>query len=443
MFTTTKIIGGTAALAVVSGSWEKIKAFFHRFYSMFVVSMEIKGLASYAFAMYLLKEFKCSQFSDVDISAFSEYVRPAKCNLLIGIRRIPNKSTVWWTGYRWITTKRGWNGISITFIRGMFNANELASASIAYYNSHNELQATNNECRFFVEIKQGSIGDKQDLLGSLKGKSGGKDVGEDEVEVEGFGKTSGSVDKFTGELLGWKIGDIGQPVLPNAIDYLSYPDSIMAAYHNAQRWKANELWYKDHLIPWKQGLMFIGRPGTGKTSFIKALGQDLNIPIFIFDVATMTNKDFREKWMECRGWAPCIIAIEDIHSVFDGRKNICHSGKMETGLTFEFLLNTVDGLENSEGIFFIVTGNDLSTVDPALGGHKGVSNGKDWSRPGRVDQVIHFDYLSDGGKLKMAERIFAEIPEDKWMPLVNSNKPVTGAQFQFTCSQLALSLYEK
>jgi SpoVK/Ycf46/Vps4 family AAA+-type ATPase len=135
---------------------------------------------------------------------------------------------------------------------------------------------------------------------------------------------------------------------------------------------------------------------------------------------------------------PCIALIEDIDGVFHGRKNISGgnaemsaflrnaemmgrdgqdgqggdgedtisqpkeaSGEdgegrqqrqmrrpqipMNSGLTFDCLLNVLDGVERLEGVFVIITTNDITKVDPAIGQPTG-DNGS--TRPGRIDRVI-------------------------------------------------------
>ena len=42
-------------------------------------------------------------------------------------------------------------------------------------------------------------------------------------------------------------------------------------------------------------------------------------------------------------------------------------GPLLNPLTFDCLLNCLDGVERSDGIFTIITTNDIAKVDPALG----------------------------------------------------------------------------
>jgi ATP-dependent 26S proteasome regulatory subunit len=153
----------------------------------------------------------------------------------------------------------------------------------------------------------------------------------------------------------------------------------------------------------------------------------------------MTNQDFISAWEESMSRTPCITLFEDIDGVFNGRENVATKGSMNSGLTFDCLLNTLDGVQNTDGCFIVVTTNCIEHVDRAIGIP---SNGDDVSsRPGRIDRVINFVPLSTEGKEKMANRILGGFPENKWKHLITEAKDRTGAQFQDMCSRLALKLF--
>ena len=194
------------------------------------------------------------------------------------------------------------------------------------------------------------------------------------------------------------------------------------------------------MIPWKLGQHYVGVAGTGKTALVRAIGQSENMPIFIFDLASMTNSDFVDAWAEAMDWSPCVVLIEDIHKIYEGGKRVADTGE-EAGLTFDCLLNVLDGVENTDGIVTIITSNDVSKVDPTLGGTYGLKEGaKPRTRPGRVDRVVHFDILDKPGREKMANRILDEIDEDRKVKAIKSGDGMTGAEFQDLCRRIAQGL---
>ena len=66
-----------------------------------------------------------------------------------------------------------------------------------------------------------------------------------------------------------------------------------------------------------------GPPGTGKTALVRAFAEDLDLPIYVFSLAQMSNGTLMDCWKNLQLNIPCIALIEDIDNIFDGRKNIC------------------------------------------------------------------------------------------------------------------------
>lgn len=122
---------------------------------------------------------------------------------------------------------------------------------------------------------------------------------------------------------------------------------------------------------------------------------------------------------------PCIALIEDLDAVFHGRENI--AGEY---LTFDCLLNCLDGVERSDDVFLVVTTNHAETLDAAL------------TRPGRLDRILELTNPDLDGRFKLCKRILAEWPET-WAETVVAGVNDTGAQFQDRCTQLALQKYWK
>ena len=203
----------------------------------------------------------------------------------------------------------------------------------------------------------------------------------------------------------------------------------------ARCWAASRAWYQQREIPWRRGWLLYGPPGTGKSAFTRAIGQDLNLPIYHFDLGSMDNREFMAAWNDALTNTPAIVLIEDIDGVFNGRKNVAVE---EGGLDFSTLLNAISGVQKSDGIFTIVTTNKIETVDEALGviAPDGMS-----SRPGRLDRVILMPVLSKAGRDKMAARILANEPQEVRDRLVAEGESDTGAKFQERCSRYALVSY--
>ena len=233
---------------------------------------------------------------------------------------------------------------------------------------------------------------------------------------------------------------------------------------------------------WSNG---IASHNTGKTALARAFAKDLNMPIFVYNLAEMSNESLRREWQNMQQHVPCIALIEDIDNVFHGRKNVRSmggfgmgyldrlrdrkkpagpgvpggkKGEEEEGLpsgsfmevSFDTLLNCLDGVEQATGVFAIITTNDISKIDDALGRPKPSGNGEvDFisTRPGRIDKVIELTYIANDNKLRMAERILQGYPKGmeqmKKFIATHHDLQETPAQFQERCSDVALRLLWK
>jgi len=124
----------------------------------------------------------------------------------------------------------------------------------------------------------------------------------------------------------------------------------------------------------KRGYGIGGPPGTGKTSAILELENDLRDIPFVYINATAfrdadiigVNRIFRF----IRTISPCIAVLEDIDTFDLGNKN------MKLGE----ILEEIDTVKNDNPVVFIVTFNESDKVHYSLLG-----------RPGRIDQVFLID----------------------------------------------------
>jgi len=422
------VFGGAAIVGVVVGFWSYIKLYASKIFSLFVVRIEFNRQTGVAFAILLNKKFKCSPLGKKLYTGYHEYVRPNKRNQIVAFEEIPKEATIWWRGKRPLLVSGSIESLSITFVRGFYKRDELILEAVNAFNDEKNRKNWKKGDRFRVKKKYGTIGSSKQE-GQLKQTS-------DEAPVAS--QEPPDANKHTKRPIGWTREEIGQPKADGAMDKLSLSADSLNAMKEALLWRDSEQWFKERSIPWKRGWLLHGEPGTGKTAFTRALGQELNMPIFSFDLATMTNKDFSDAWSDTMGWSPCIALFEDIDAIFKGRENIAVKG-MENGLTFDSFLNCIDGVENTDGIFVIITTNDVNVIDPAIGN---IVNGEGMStRPGRIDRAIEFELLDRDGRIKMATRIMEGLAEDKWKYFIDKYDKDTGAQFQERCCRLALRLF--
>lgn len=144
-------------------------------------------------------------------------------------------------------------------------------------------------------------------------------------------------------------------------------------FQDLDRFLASRDLYRQRGIPWRRGYLLYGPPGTGKSSLIQAIASHYDRQLVSLSLTDMDDSALLRAWSEIT--ATSIIALEDIDSVFSGRKPLGE-------LSFSALLNTLDGAGAVEGSITILTTNHREQLDPAL------------IRPGRCDREFELGYLN-------------------------------------------------
>ncbi len=164
----------------------------------------------------------------------------------------------------------------------------------------------------------------------------------------------------------------------------------------------NEQFYKDNGFTYKRGLLLYGPGGTGKSSLIKYIGTQVDVPTLIINGKVDMDSQLKELIdMSCPNG--CIVAIEDIDGIEAYKRSE--------------LLNFLDGMSSPKRCYFIATTNHLERVGYALA-----------NRPSRFDMVVEVPEPKEDTREKLIKHYFGKDAASFDMPkLLSETKGFTGA----------------
>jgi hypothetical protein len=425
------LLGAGGIGVVVFKCWDQIKIFLGWVMSIFIVSIDIQDDrdAQRALSLYIMDKCRPFSLNERSYKMVDTYVKKTYSKQSVLYRQMTGP-TIFFQGWRffWISESSNYH-TSFRCIRGLFNSDRFMIDVVDYYNETRSIQAKD---RFYIK----NIVGKSKNLKLMVGNSKTSGDGNSQAAAPSFRTDEDDFFKFNIPVK-WKRNELGPFKVSNK-NYIPCSKEIVEIQKTCIEWKNSERWHRDRGVPWKLGWLFIGEPGTGKTSLVKTLGEELDFPIRSFDLASLTNEELLEEWGEMTRETPCIALLEDIDTVFDGRKNI--SGK-EDGLTFDCLLNCLDGVRNSEGLITVITSNVRDSIDPAICAIKTDKTNIVSSRPGRVDKEVTFTKPDREHMQEFCKRVLPEHPL-YWDSIIEEGLKYadTSCQFQSRCTNLARSL---
>jgi hypothetical protein len=468
----TKLLAGSAVIGLIAGFWGRIKTVAWKFFNLFVQQVElIDDITATAVVGHLIKNYTRSRLYEKTYGAAYEHTQDNKYGL-IPYEMFGKRDIIFWNGWfpflfttgKGTTPAPGQNAnagnqerspAKITFVRRTVDVEAIIKAACDERNAvawnvdyHNKKRVR----RFFI----------RHVPAMVSGKTGATNSGT--AGIAWYQQNHFRLLQHTVEQLGKRVTASKSP-----LEDLIFPQRIKNLIREILLWRNNKEWYQDRGIPWKRGWLCYGPPGTGKTALARAFAEELDMPIFVYNLSEIGNHEMMKAWSEMQANIPCVALIEDIDNVFHGRENVVKKGfgslllpRKKKGkddddgdegrsfglLSFDTLLNCLDGVERSDGVFTVITTNDISKVDPALGQPRRLPDGTVEfisTRPGRIDKAVELTYMEPADKKLMARKILGEY-EEAYLEMLDfidrfSDLQETPAQFQERCAQIALACF--
>src|SRR5581483_7353621 len=158
-----------------------------------------------------------------------------------------------------------------------------------------------------------------------------------------------------------------------------------------------------------RGILLLGVPGTGKSAFAKALGNETGRPTLLLDVGSLlgslvgqSESNLRQALRIADAMSPCLLFVDEIEKALSGVGSQGDSG-VATRM-FGALLTWLS--DHTTDVFFVGTSNDVSKLPP------------EFTRAERFDAVYFLDLPTSEEKdliWAMYRRQFG-IPESQARP---------------------------
>lgn len=177
-----------------------------------------------------------------------------------------------------------------------------------------------------------------------------------------------------------------------------------------------------------RGVLLLGVPGTGKSAFAKALGNETGRPTLILDIGALmgslvgqTEQNIRQALRIADAMAPCILFVDELEKGLAGV-----GGQGDSGVSTRLFGALLTWLaDHQSDVFFIATSNDISKLPP------------EFTRAERLDAVFFLDLPATTEK-----RAIWEMNRREYGIATNQKQPAdenwTGAEIKACCRLAAL-----
>ena len=441
------LLGGGILLTVIVTCWDKVRGFLWNFLALFIAEFRFDNQLTKYGAVYAWDSLK-NKKSMAPIYKTELFGSGANSRVLIRETGFANLRLVWFGKVPCLVTINKDFESSFYGIKPFINHETMIKTALQhYYDNYSKIEIEKEEdfkkqrSRFCTLYVRGSLNKPES---STDGTDGAGATGGDVFTSHSYIGFSESEQLDIGRRVNYTAEDYRQLTTftkkdVSLMDNLYLTKQMNQVKDKLQRWFDNKDWFIDRSIQWKRGILLHGEPGTGKTSFISALAEHFRVPMYIFDLSTFTNDDLEKWWKKIRASTPCFVVFEDFDSVFDGRKNVHSEGAiMNKPVSFDCILNTLDGAVKYDGIVTFVTTNNMEKIDRAIGGGG-------YTRPGRIDYVFEMNGIDTGGKKFIAEKIFHDMDnkDELVFNALEAENVITPAQFKEHCINAALESYDK
>ena len=190
-----------------------------------------------------------------------------------------------------------------------------------------------------------------------------------------------------------------------------------------------EDWFRQHNLPYRRGYLLWGAPGNGKTATIRVMAAHPYIRPYTLDLSDSEEKsaDVLRLFEKAAENTPALVILEDLDRAFptEGKRT------QERTVSFQTLLNCLDGVGSQDGVIVVATANDPTCLDPAI-----------LKRPGRFDRVVQFRNPDPDLRREYYQRLSPALTGDEFEIAIEQTEGFSFAQLRETYILGAQSAFE-
>lgn len=425
-FTTLATLGGIGA--IVAAGWSQFRGTLRYVANHLFVHTTLSNELSTPFRNYVTVNWQMAPSGRSVFIAPLIVLRNESMGRLLPIKLPPGGVSIWYRNRQFMMVTFG-SQTQITSIRGFIDFDKLMLDVCEFADYHNHKEVKNsNQTRFMVNMVSGS---EKGAWARSRGSGSEMETSRGDSVSMGAPASEGACFEYN---LNYNTSlrypkDMYQYTNEyNPFEHLYFEPHVEKYIQRAKSWSERGDWYRDKTIPWRLGWLLHGQGGTGKSSLAKAIAQRLKLPIYQFMLSTLSDMEFVHEYQRMQ--APCVVLLEDFDTVFHGRDPVTE----HKALSFNTVLNMISGVNSMNGVFVIITTNNIEHIDSALGVESSIEGLS--TRPGRIDVVIEVGQIGVENRMRMANRILGDWP---WViqAVVDRGEGLTPAQFQELCLQQA------
>jgi transitional endoplasmic reticulum ATPase len=259
------------------------------------------------------------------------------------------------------------------------------------------------------------------VVSRSSGKSGGS--GSLVEGVDGGGELPAPQNEAV-ESLGWEDLIVGREVkreLATVVELLKNPSS-------ASRYGID--------VP--KGILLYGPPGTGKTTIAKVMANQAGLSFFALRADQViskyvgdSEKNLSKLFAAAEKHSPSVVFIDEVDSIAAQRA----SGQQQwADRVLNHLLQLMDGVLKTEGIYIIAATNRPDLVDPAL------------TRAGRLSRSIEIPLPDEAARQALLELYSSKLQLESGLDLPGLAKQLDGvspADIRELCNRAGMNAYQR